>query len=113
MPKPYSPYIPQGRSEIIDQLGSMMLSKPTFVDDSGYFPGKSIETVFYALNEGLRLIRSKLGAETYLTLVEMSARMRAHFEADPEDTTDDALAARQLIHDMEDILIASYGQKPE
>lgn len=112
MPKPYSPYIPQGRSEIIDQLGSMMLSKPTFEDDSGYFPGKSIDTEFHALNEGLRLIRNKLGEETYQTLEDMSARMRAHFEADPADKTDDALAGRQLIYDMQQILIASYGGKP-
>lgn len=111
MHKPYTPYIPQGRSELIDKLGSMMLSKPTFEDDSGYFPGKSIDSEFHALNEGLRLIRDKLGEETYQTLVDMSARMRMHFEADPEDKTDDALAGRQLIHDMGEILIASYGRK--
>jgi hypothetical protein len=30
--------------------------------------------------------------------------MKAHFEADPEDKTDDSLAGRQLIYDMEDVL---------
>jgi hypothetical protein len=30
--------------------------------------------------------------------------MRAHFEADPEDTTDDSLAGRALIYEMEDLL---------
>ena len=61
MPRKYTPYIPQGKSEIMDQLGSMMLSSPKFEDDSGYFPGKNIDTVFYQLNEGLRLIRKQLG----------------------------------------------------
>ena len=33
----------------------------------------------------------------------MADRMRAHFEGDPEDT-DDSMAGRQLIYDMEDVL---------
>jgi hypothetical protein len=104
MPRQYTPYIPQGKSEIMDKLGSMMLSSPKFEDDSGYFPGKSIDTEFYSLNEGLRLIRNQLGEEKYLALADLSARMRKHFEADPDDKTEDGLAGRQLIHEMEDIL---------
>jgi len=30
--------------------------------------------------------------------------MRAHFEADPEDKTDDALKGREIIREMEDLL---------
>jgi hypothetical protein len=104
MPKPYSPHIPQGKSEIIDQLGFMMLSSPTFEDKSGYFPERNIDTAFLQLNEGLRLIRKRLGEEKYEALVDLSGRMRAHFEADPEDKTEDSLAGRQLIHEMEDLL---------
>jgi len=34
-----------------------MLGSPTFVDKTGYLPGKNLQTTFYAVNEGLRLIR--------------------------------------------------------
>jgi hypothetical protein len=56
------------------------------------------------LKEGLRLIRRKLGEERYLELMEMSDRMRAHFEADPENKTDDTLKGRAIIHEMEELL---------
>jgi hypothetical protein len=36
--------------------------------------------------------------------MEMSDRMRAHFEADPDDTTDDALKGREIIDEMRDLL---------
>lgn len=100
----YEPYIPQTIGELIDKLGGMMLSSPTFIDKTGYFPEKNIETAFYALNEGLKAVRKKIGEERYATLVALSDRMRAHFEADPEDKTDDALAGRDLIYEMMDIL---------
>jgi hypothetical protein len=34
----------------------------------------------------------------------MSDRMRAHFEADPEDKTDDSLKGRDIIVEMENLL---------
>lgn len=105
MPRPYSPYIPQGKSELMDKLAFIMLSSPTFVDETGYFPDRSIDTTFFALNEGLRLIRKRLGEEKYAALVDLSARMRAHFEADPEDETGETIKGRELIHDMEDLLM--------
>jgi hypothetical protein len=89
----------------MDQLGMMMLKSPTFVDKMGYFPYRNVDTVFHQLNEGLRLIRGKLGEERYLKLIEMSGRMRAHFEADPEDKTDDSLKGREIIHEMENLLM--------
>lgn len=42
----------------------------------------------------------KLGEERYSRRMEMSDRMRAHFEADPDDTTDDALKGREIIDEM-------------
>ncbi len=102
MPRPFKQYVPQGIGEIMDHLGMMMLSSPTFKDD--YFTDQNIETVFAALNEGLELIRKELGEERYEALVALSDRMRAHFEADPEDKTKDAIAGRELIHEMEDLL---------
>jgi hypothetical protein len=34
--------------------------------------------------------------------------MRAHFEADPEDKTADAVAGRRIIREMQDILTSTY-----
>jgi len=107
---PYKPYIPKGISEIMDYLGMMMLESPTFIDRTGYFPSRNLEMAFYELNEGLRLIRGKLGEEQYRKLMEMSDRMRAHFEADPENKTDDTLKGRAIIEQMEELLRQS-GRK--
>ena len=104
MPRPYKPYIPQTIGEIWDQLGGMMLDSPTFVDKFGDFPGRNIDTEFFALKEGFKVVRRRLGEERFAKLNEMADRMRAHFEADPEDKTDDSMAGRQLIYDMEDVL---------
>jgi hypothetical protein len=104
MPREYRPYIPQTIGELKDQIASMMLASPAFRDTSGYFPGMSIETEFTALNEGLRNLRKKLGDERYHALLALSDRMRAYFEADPENLTDDTLKGRALIHDMEDLI---------
>jgi hypothetical protein len=98
-------YIPQGVSEVMDQLGMMTLKSPTFVDNTGYFPYRNIHVVFLQLNEGLRLIRGTLGDERYLKLLEMSDRMRAHFEADAENRTDDTLKGRDIIYEMESLLL--------
>jgi hypothetical protein len=101
---PYKPCIPQGISEIRELLGWMMLRSPTFIDKTGYFPEQNIDHVFCELNEGLRLTRGRLGEEVYLKLREMSDRMRAHFEADPENKTDDTLKGRDIISEMEALL---------
>jgi hypothetical protein len=105
MLRPYKPFIPKGISEIIDYLGMMVLESPTFVDKTGYFPHRNLEVAFYELNEGLGLIRKTLGEERYLKLMEMSDRMRALFEADPEQKTGDTLKGCEIIHEMEDLLI--------
>jgi len=107
----YKPYIPQTAGEIIDQLGWMMLYSPKFETDSGYFPGQNLDTTFFSLNEGLKAIRNRLGDERYADLLAMSDRMRAHFEADPENKTDDTLAGRALILEMMGLLKARR-QKP-
>ncbi len=100
----YTPYIPQGKSEILDNLMSMMLEAPKFEDETGYFPEMNIDTEFHVLDEALLLIRKQLGEETYLNLAEMSVRMKAHFKADPSDENGECLAGRELILDMIEIL---------
>ncbi len=103
----YKRYVPKGTYEILDHLASMTVSSPTFIDKAGDFPELNIDTEFEALNESLLLIREPLGEERYQTLISLSDRMRAHFEADQEDKTDDSLKGRELIFEMEDILIAA------
>ncbi len=95
----------------MDMLGGMMILSPTFRDITGYFPGRNIDNTFYELNEGLRLLRPKLGDELYLKLRDMSDQMRAHFEADPEDQTDDSLKGRDIILEMMDLLKQSRRKR--
>lgn len=89
----------------------MVLAAPTFIDKSGYFPGQTIEKVFFGLNESLKRIRNKVGDERYLQLADISCRMRAHFEADPENKTDDTIKGRELIEDMRDLLKAAKRKR--
>jgi hypothetical protein len=102
--KNVTPYIPQSVSEILENLDSMMLSAPALIDDSGHSPDRNIDSEFYLLNEGMRLIRTRLGEEKYATLAGMSDQMRAHFEADPEDVTGEATQGRKIIDQMMFIL---------
>lgn len=95
----------------MDQIGSMMLSAPTFKDKTGYFPDQNIDTEFFALNEGLKTIRKKVGEDNYQALVALSDKMRAHFEADPESKTGDTIKGRDCIIEMEDLLKASARRK--
>lgn len=105
-----NPYIPKTRFEIQDFLGRMMLGAPTFVDKTGYFESRNIDTEFFALNEGLNAVRKQLGEEAYQQLAELSAQMRALFEADPENKTGETKRGRQCIREMEDILRATGGR---
>ena len=68
MPAPYQPFIPKTVSELIEQLGWMTLFSPKFENDSGYFPGRNLDTTFFSLNEGLKANRNRLGEERYVTL---------------------------------------------
>jgi hypothetical protein len=101
---PYRPHIPETISQIMEVLALILFESPKFVDKTGYFPHRNINTVFQQLREGLLQNRRKLGEERYLKLVEMSDRTRALFAADPEDQTGDTRKARLIIHEMEDLL---------
>jgi len=87
----------------------VQLSSPTFIDQTGYFPEKNIETVFIAMNESLDLIKSEIGEKKYLMLRKMSDQMRAHFEADRENKTGETAKGREIISEMTDILISSLN----
>lgn len=107
----YQSYVPKTIGEMLELLADMMLTSPSFKDKTGYFPEQNIDIEFFALNEGLKALRRKLGEESYEKLVALSARMRAHFEADPEDKTEDGIKGRDCILGMEDILKASAQRK--
>ncbi len=111
MPRPYMPYIPQTISEIWDLIGGMMLESPTFIDKTGYFSGQNIDTEFHALKEGFKAVRKKLGDERYERLVDMADQAKAHFLADPEDSTEDSRAGRRLFVEMEDVLKEVWGRR--
>lgn len=106
MPSSYKPYIPQTTSELIDMLGMMMLSSPTFLDNTGYFPERNIYTVFSDLNESLKLLNGKLGGERYRQLREMSDCMRKYFETDEGDRVENTVKGREIIREMQTLLKA-------
>jgi len=105
------PCIPRGVGELLEHLSYMMLFSPTFKDKTGYFPWHNIDTAFLSLNEGLLGIRKKLGEEHFAALKALSDKMRALFEADPEDKTGDTHAGRMLIHEMKDMLRGAVKRK--
>lgn len=90
--------------EILVLLGWILVKAPRFIEKSGYFQSMSVEYVFGRLKEGLGNVRETLGEEHYQRLVQMSDRMQALFEADPDDKTGETLQGCKIIHEMEDIL---------
>jgi hypothetical protein len=91
-------------------LGSMMLGAPTFHDRTGYFPDRDIDSEFASLNAGLEENRRKLGEEAYQNLVEVSTRMRSHFENGLKGSEQEVSRGRRCIEEMEDIL-RSVGRR--
>jgi hypothetical protein len=104
MPQPYSPYIPKDVSEVLEVLSHILLSEPTLEDTSGYFPGMSVETEFFALNQGLARVRQAIGQDVYAQLLQMSNKVRAYYENDPDDSNGEAIKGREILLDMEEIL---------
>jgi hypothetical protein len=98
----YKRHVPQNVGELMDHLTYIMFSGPAFVDP--HFVGRDLEAAFYELNEALKLMRNKLGEERFSKLAELSNRVRAHYEADPEKKTGDTLKGRELIIEMEELL---------
>lgn len=107
----YKPYIPQTIGEIWDLLGGMWINAPTFEDKTGYFPERNIETEFFALKEGLKVVQKKLGDERYERLIDMADRAKAHFLADPEEKTQDSVAGLALFGEMEEVLKEVWGRR--
>ena len=79
------PYVPETLSEINDFLAGLIGGAPTFVDDTGFFPNRNIDTQFAVLIAAFGKVRGKLGEERYAKLIDLSARTKALFLADPND----------------------------
>lgn len=88
-----------------------MLSAPKFKSRLPWHFQENIDTNFFELNEGLKAVRRQVGEETYAELVALSDKMRAHFEADPEDKTEDGIKGRDCIEEMIELLRASRRRK--
>lgn len=98
------PYIPASLSEIDDLLGAMMLDAPTFIDESGTFPERNLDSRFHQLTQAFAVVRKKLGDERHAKLVDLAARAKALFAADQEDTNGKTDQGRKLLYEMEDVI---------
>ena len=99
-----NPYIPATLGEIYDLLGSMYLGAPTFIDRGGHFPNRNIDSEFHALVEAFGLVRKKVGEARYARLVDLAARAKALFAADPEDENGKTDQGRALLLEIEDLI---------
>ena len=104
MRKPAKMRVPQNVGELRDLLSTILLSAPKFLDKTGYHPYRDLDYVFQQLLAGLDHNRATLGEERYHQLMEMSGRIRALFEADPDDKTGETLQGCKIINEMADIL---------
>ena len=102
--KPAKIHVPTNIQELLELLSVMLVSAPKFLDKTGYFPYLNLEHIFRELKAGLNHNRPALGEERYHELMRMSDRMRAYFEADPEDKTGETTKGCKIILEMEDIL---------
>jgi hypothetical protein len=110
--RPYTPYVPQTPGEVWDMLGSMILGAPRFLDRTGYFPHRNIDTEFEGLTAGFDVIRKKLGEERYAKLMALAAQAKLLFIDAVEEAPEKERAGRDLLFAMEDILNEIRRRKP-
>jgi len=101
------PYIPASLGEIYDLLGSMFLGAPTFIDKSGVFPDRDIESEFHALTEGAQKVRKKLGEEGYAQMIDLAGQAKALFADDPNDDNGKTDQGRSLLYEIEKLIQAA------
>ena len=107
LPNPYrnpKPYIPASLSEINDMLGSMILGAPTFIDKTGVFAERNVNSEFDKFTQALDIVRKKLGEDRYAKLVDLAARAKALFVADQDNTNGKTAQGRELLFEIEDVL---------
>lgn len=77
MPKPYR-YVPASIPEVRDQIGAMVIAIPDLADN---ISNDGVPGAFRDLQDGLDLVRKRLGEPLYLQLSEMARASHAHFVA--------------------------------
>lgn len=103
--------MPGSLSEIYHALARLVGGAPTFVDDSGHFPERSIDTDFTMLTAGVGKVRSKVGEERYAALMVLAARAKALFADDPEDSSGKTGEGIKLLYEIEDIIQAARARR--
>lgn len=106
-----APYIPASLSEIYDLLGAMMLEAPIFIDESGSFPERTIDTRFHQLTEGFGKVRKKVGDERYARLMDLAAKAKTLFAADPDDDNGKSDQGRAILYEIETLIQASRSRR--
>ncbi|MGE3251706.1 MAG: hypothetical protein AB7L26_15835 [Hyphomonadaceae bacterium] len=81
---------------------SMLGGAPSFTDS--VFPGRNLEMHFFELNEGLSVVRARIGEERYAKAIELSDKMRRLYEADPEDKSGASNAGSKLNWELSALL---------
>jgi hypothetical protein len=89
----------------------MMLDAPTFIDQLGDFPEQTIDSEFHILVASFGKVRKKLGEEWYAALVDLAARAKALFAADPDDDNGKANDGRVLLYEIEAIIQAARKRR--
>lgn len=107
----YKPYIPETLSELQDFVVPMMGNAPSFKDESGYFPWRSIDTDFHALVEGFGKVRDKIGEDRYAAAIDIAARMKALFLEAADEDDPKTMEGILLIHELIDIIDAARARR--
>ncbi|WP_294198864.1 hypothetical protein [uncultured Sphingomonas sp.] len=105
------PYVPETLSELNDYVVPMMGNAPFFKDESGYLPGRSIDTEFYGLVEGFGRVRDKIGEDRYAAAIDIAARMKALFLEAADEDDPKTMEGILLIHELIDIIDAARARR--
>lgn len=103
----YTPFVAPNLDELKRQLYWLIGIAPKFVSYDGMFVGMNIDAEFDALSESLEFLKPQLGNALFTQLAAMASETKAHFEADPDDTTGEAKLGNRLLVEMVELLIDS------
>ncbi len=105
------PYVPATLSEIYDLLGSMILGAPTFIDRTGYFAERNLESEFHILISSFDRVRPKLAEDRYTALLDLAGRAKSLFAEDQDDKNGKTDEGRALLFEIEDIIQAARSRR--
>lgn len=91
----------------------MMLGAPKFIDETGVFWYRDINSTFFQLTESFGIVRKKLGEERYAALMDLAVRAKALFAADPDDTNGKTEEGYKLLYEIEDLVQEARRKRVE